>query len=113
MTAHEKPAPVSAPIHELISHRWSPRAFEDRAVEPQTLRSLFEAARWAPSSNNMQPWSFIVGAKNDDTYQRVLDCLVPGNQAWARNAHVLGISVAHLKTESGQPNRLASHDLGQ
>ena len=60
MSKLEKPAQTGTPVHELISHRWSPRIFENRAVEPGKLRSLFEAARWAASSFNAQPWSFIV-----------------------------------------------------
>lgn len=114
MTTHEKPAPASAPIHDLISHRWSPRAFEPRAIEPRTLRSLFEAARWAASASNAQPWSFLVAAKSDDeNHQRMVDCLVPGNQTWAANAPVLAISVAHMKMENGSPNSHAWHDVGQ
>ena len=53
----EKPAETAYPIHELLRRRWSPRAFSDKMVETDKLRSLFEAARWAPSSNNEQPWS--------------------------------------------------------
>ncbi|HXJ18256.1 MAG TPA: nitroreductase family protein, partial [Candidatus Polarisedimenticolia bacterium] len=56
MSARQKPAPTAVPIHEILSHRWSPRAFDSRAVEPDKLHSLFEAARWAASSYNAQPW---------------------------------------------------------
>jgi len=65
--AMNKPATADYPIHELIRERWSPRAFADKAVPADVLRSLFEAARWAPSSNNEQPWVFIVAES-----QRVL-----------------------------------------
>jgi Nitroreductase family len=58
------PAKTDYPVHDLIQNRWSPRAFSDHPVSPETLRSLFEAARWAPSSSNEQPWAFIVGTKD-------------------------------------------------
>ncbi|HEY6466899.1 MAG TPA: nitroreductase family protein [Candidatus Acidoferrales bacterium] len=114
MASSVRPASVSAPIHEIISHRWSPRAFENRAVEPEKLRSLFEAARWAASSYNAQPWSFIVATKDDvENYKRILDCFVEFNQGWAANAPVLAISVAHTVFQDGRPNRHAFHDVGQ
>ena len=61
----EKQADTAYPIHELLQRRWSPRAFSDKMVETDKLRSLFEAARWAPSSNNEQPWSFIIATKDE------------------------------------------------
>jgi nitroreductase len=110
----KKPAPADSPIHEIISHRWSPRAFEDRPVEPEKLRSLFEAARWAASSYNAQPWFFIVATKDDpENYKKVLECFVEFNQSWAINAPVLAISVAHMTFNDGRPNRHAFHDVGQ
>jgi nitroreductase len=110
----EKPADVQHPIHELLRRRWSPRAFADRLVEPEALLSLFEAARWAPSSFNEQPWHFIVATRDDrEEFDRVLSCLVDGNIAWAKNAPVLMISVAKLKFDNGKPNRHAYHDVGQ
>ena len=102
------------PIHDLISHRWSPRAYDSRPVEPAKLRSLFEAARWAASSYNAQPWYFIVGTKDDpENYKRVLESLVEFNQGWAKQAPVLALSVAKLKFDDGRPNRHAFHDVGQ
>lgn len=111
----EKPADHDHPIHELIRRRWSPRAFSDRPVEPKTLCSLFEAARWAPSCYNDQPWYFLVGTKQHDreTWDDVLDCLVEGNRTWAKDAPVLGLSVARLKfSRNDEPNRHARHDVG-
>jgi nitroreductase len=115
MSALKKTATTSAPIHSLIGERWSPRAFVDRAVEPEKLRSLFEAARWAASSYNGQPWNFIVATKNDSgNYRKVLDCFIEFNQGWAKNAPVLALSVAKLKFDhNGEPNRHAFHDVGQ
>ncbi len=110
----EKPADVQYPIHELLRRRWSPRAFAGRPVEPEVLRSLFEAARWAPSSSNAQPWYFIAATRdNREEFDRVLSCLVEGNIAWAKDAPVLMISVAKLTFDNGKPNRCAYHDVGQ
>lgn len=110
----EKLAETKHPIHDLLRRRWSPRAFSDRAVEPEKLRSLLEAARWAPSSYNEQPWSFIAATKeNSAEYERLLSCLVEGNQQWGKTAPVLMLSVAKLCFErNGKPNRHAFHDVG-
>jgi nitroreductase len=115
MTDKTRPAPAGEPIHEILGHRWSPRAFAPRAVEPEKLRSLFEAARWAASTTNSQPWFYIVAPKatEPENFQRALDCLVELNQAWAKNAPVLAFSVARTTFErNGQPNRHALHDTG-
>ena len=110
----DKPAQAQYPIHDLLQKRWSPRAFSDRPVGADKLRSLFEAARWAPSSFNEQPWSLIVATKDDQAnYDRLLQCLLEGNRAWARHAPVLMLSVAKLRfEEDGEPNREAFHDVG-
>ena len=110
----EKPANTQYPIHELLKRRWSPRAFAARTVELEKLRSLFEAARWAPSSYNEQPWRFIVAMKEEQTeYDRLFRCLVEGNQKWAHQAPVLILSVASMKfEEDGSANRHAFHDTG-
>jgi nitroreductase len=89
-----KPAATQYPVHELIRERWSPRAFSEKAVSPEILQSLFEAARWAPSSNNEQPWAFLVGTRGDgDTFRKILGTLVEFNQTWAKHAPVLAIAV--------------------
>ena len=115
MTALKKPAETGSAIHDLIRHRWSPRAFDSRSVEQEKLRSLFEAARWAASSYNAQPWYFIVATKDDhENYKKILDCFVEFNQGWAKSAPVLALSVAHMKFEhNGTPNSHAFHDVGQ
>jgi nitroreductase len=108
----EKPASADHPIFEVLARRWSARAFSDRAVDRQTLASLFEAARWAPSSGNGQPWSFLVATKKEAAeHERLASVLVPGN-AWARKAPVLVLSVATLDRTPDKPNRHAYHDLG-
>jgi nitroreductase len=110
----EKPAQPEFPIHELFIRRWSPRAFDERLVGAATLETLFEAARWAPSSNNEQPWRFIVATKEHETgWNRLFDCLMEGNQKWAFRAPVLILSVASMNFEDdGKPNRHAFHDTG-
>jgi len=109
----EKPAQTQFPIHELLKKRWSPRAFDERPVETDKLLSLFEAARWAPSSNNEQPWRFLIATKESTTgHDRLFNCLVEGNQKWAHRAPVLLLSVAKLQFEDGSPNRHGFHDTG-
>src|SRR5260370_4580752 len=109
-----KPAPTEIPIHELIRERWSARAFADKSVPPEVLRSLFEAARWAPSSNNEQPWVYLVTTKEDaENFAKMVGVLVEFNANWAKHAPVLALSVAHLKMQrDGKPNRVALHDVG-
>jgi nitroreductase len=108
----EKPAFADHPIFEVLARRWSTRAFSDRAVDRQTLASLFEAARWAPSSGNGQPWSFLVATQeNPAEFDRLASVLVPGN-AWAHNVPVLAMSVAALDRAPGKPNRHAYYDMG-
>ncbi len=110
----KKPADANHPIHDLIRERWSPRAFADKPVAKETLLSVLEAARWAASSNNGQPWAFIVATKEDAAeHQRLVDCLMPGNQGWAINAPVLMLSFARKNWEGeDRANRTAQHNVG-
>ncbi len=110
----EKPANSDHPIHDLLRRRWSPRAYDERGIEPEKIRSLFEAARWAPSSNNEQPWRFLVATRDQSSdYERLLACLLEGNRKWAYRAPVLILTVAALNFEDdGKPNRHALHDTG-
>jgi len=109
-----KQATPDHPIHELIARRWSPYAFADRPVLEDDLRSLFEAARWAASSYNEQPWSYIVATKaNPAEHERLLSCLVEGNQPWAKAAPVLALGCTSLRfARINKPNAAAVHDLG-
>lgn len=102
------------PIQELLTKRWSPYAFSDRPVSEADLRSLFEAARWSASSYNEQPWRYIVATRsNPEEFERLLSCLVEGNQVWAQAAPVLGLGCTSLNfAYNGQPNAAAQHDLG-
>jgi len=109
----DKFAETRFPINDILRRRWSPRAFSDRAVEPEILGSLFEAARWAPSCNNRQPWHYLVARKEEAAeFDGMLHCLVDGNIAWAKDAPVLMISVANSRWDNGEPNRHAFHDVG-
>ena len=110
----EKPANTDYPIEEILRRRWSPRAFSERMVETEKLKRLFEAVRWAPSSFNEQPWSFIVATKQkQEEHARLLSCLVEKNQQWAHLAPVLMVSIARSNFEkTGKPNRHAFHDVG-
>jgi len=110
----EKPAPAEYEILDLLRRRWSPHAFDARPVEADKLHRVLEAARWAMSSFNGQPWSYILATRDQpEAWQRLFDCLVEGNKAWAHTAPVLMLSVAALKFEhNGKPNRLAQHDVG-
>ncbi len=109
-----KPAPADFPIHDLIRNRWSPRAFSDKPVEPNVLVSLFEAARWAPSSSNEQPWAYLVATKDDaENFAKLLSVLVDFNAGWAKGAPVLVLAVSELKFRAnGTPNRNAFYDTG-
>lgn len=110
----KNPAPAEYPIHELIANRWSPRAFGDQDVSSETLRSLFEAARWAPSSSNEQPWRFIVATRADkENFEKALQPLVEFNVNWAKHAAVLGFAVCELAfAKNKAPNRNAQYDTG-
>jgi nitroreductase len=110
----DKPAPTDHPIHELLSRRWSPRAFADRPVDRATLLRLLEAARWAPSSYNEQPWAFLLATREQpEEHARLLGCLIEFNQTWAARAPVLILSLAHrVFAAKGMDNRHAWHDVG-
>jgi nitroreductase len=111
----EKLAETQVPVHELIRRRWSPRAFSELPVEPDKLLSVFEAARWAASASNEQPWAFLVAAQEDaKNYEDMLGVLVDFNRGWANKAPVLILTLAHTRFEKdGKPNRHAFYDLGQ
>ena len=117
MTAAEvdrlKRAPATEGILPEILNRWSPRSFSDRPVSPAHLKLVFEAAHWAASSFNEQPWRFLVGHRGSDTYQKILSILVEFNQAWAKTAPVLILGAARTKfSHNGSDNPVALYDLG-
>jgi len=109
-----KAARTAVPIHPLLAARFSPRAFDPaRAVTDDELIALFEAARWAPSSGNAQPWRFIVGRLGDRTHARIVETLSRGNTVWAPRAPVLLLTIAQLVRDDGSSMRHAPYDLGQ
>ncbi|HXJ07858.1 MAG TPA: nitroreductase family protein [Candidatus Acidoferrum sp.] len=110
----QKPASTDFPVHDLIRDRWSPRAFAGKPVEPALLASLFEAARWAPSSSNEQPWAYLVATKDDtENFAKTLSILVEFNAGWAKNAPVLALAVSRLNFQSSNTaNRNAFYDTG-
>ncbi len=102
------------PVHELIDQRWSPRAFQPRELETHQVRSLFEAARWAPSSYNAQPWRYIYALnQSSDAFKPLLECLFPANQLWAKHAGMLILALAKMGFDGKEGiNRHAYYDLG-
>ena len=107
-----KQAPVASML-PVLATRWSPRSFKDEPVSAADLKTILEAARWSASSSNEQPWRYFVGVKGTETWDKILACLVPFNQLWAKNAGVLLLAVAQAKTAKGSPNHYALYDLGQ
>ncbi len=109
-----KKAVTDYPILPILAERWSPYGFEKRPVSEADIRSLFEAARWAASSYNEQPWNYLVATReNSAEFGRLLSCLVEANQAWAKEAPVLVLAIVSLRfSKNNQENRAAVHDLG-
>jgi nitroreductase len=110
----EKAATNADFISTLIQKRYSPVLFDDQPISNELLYKLFEAARWAPSSFNDQPWNFIYGKKGEDEiYDQLFDTLMEGNKEWAQFAPVLALSVANMiSPTTGKENRYAFHDTG-
>jgi nitroreductase len=108
-----KYGPMETGVTEILLKRWSPRSFADKPVSSSDLTKIFTAAAWAASSYNEQPWRFLVGKKGDETYAKILDSLIEFNQAWAKTAPVLILSVGKKTfTQNGQPNAYGLHDTG-
>jgi nitroreductase len=105
---------AEAPVLDLFLSRWSPRSFSDKPVSDADLKTIFSAAAWAASSYNEQPWRFLVGRKGDETYTKILNSLMPMNEAWAQSAPVLYCSFGKKTfSANGQPNGYSLHDTGQ
>ncbi len=114
-TRHPKHAQTDFPILEPIAARWSPYAYDPtRSVEPEKLRICLEAARWAASSYNEQPWTFVLARREETAaFKTMLECLLEANQAWAKHASVLMLTVVCRTFKlNGKPNRVAEHDIG-
>ncbi len=108
-----KNADTAYPIHELLADRWSPRAFADRPVDAADLARLFEAARWAASCYNAQPWHFVFAHREQtEAFEKLSSCVMDGNR-WATEAAVLILTVVRTRfSHNDKPNRHAGHDLG-
>lgn len=101
------------PIDSLFINRWSPRALSGESMSDEELFILFEAARWAPSSYNGQPWRFIYAKRETPAWQTIFDLMVPFNQSWAKNAAVLVVVISRNKFEfNGKPEKTHSYDTG-
>ncbi|MBI2313717.1 MAG: nitroreductase family protein [Betaproteobacteria bacterium] len=111
-----KPAPTEYSIHELLTLRWSPRAFDrNRPVPREHLLALIEAARWAPSCYGDEPWRYLVWDRFRDeaSWNKAFDCLGETNRKWVKNVPVLMLSCPSGAFErNGKPNRWAQHDTG-
>lgn len=108
-----KTASNDYPISNALRDRWSPRAFDGQPVSKQTLQRLFEAARWAPSASNLQPWRFIIGEKGTDTYDKIFSTLVEFNKLWAVTSPLLMLALTKKTNNKEEINNSAEYDLGQ
>lgn len=110
-----KDATTSVPIHPLMQERWSPRAFDPQSLSLGDLMACFEAARWAASSMNEQPWRFILAQRDhEEEFEKALECLVPANRQWAlRAGAIIFVLVKETFSANGNPNAHARYDAGQ
>lgn len=99
-------------VDRIFIERWSPRAMSGQAIDNAQLWSLFEAARWAPSSYNEQPWRFLYAHRDTPEWNMFFDLLVPFNQTWCKNAAVLMVIVSDTRSSQGGTNKCASFDTG-
>ncbi|WP_025132778.1 nitroreductase family protein [Leucobacter sp. PH1c] len=107
-------AQTSAPVLDTLAERWSPRAFDaDHSFPEGALRGIFEAARWAPSANNSQPWRFILARRGTERFAQIEETLAGFNRMWAGSAAALVVNVAEIANAEGQPQPWAEYDLGQ
>lgn len=110
----KKPTNNNFPILESLKQRWSPRAYSEKPVEKEKLQSIFEAARWAPSARNEQPWRFIVGQKGDGSWEKIFKSLVEWNQQWTVGAPVLILNLGKKYYDYKHlPNNTYQYDTGQ
>ncbi len=109
-----KTADTTAELHPLLAERWSPRGFDPtHSLDDEQLTALLEAARWAPSANNSQPWRFLAGRRGDAEFDRLAELLLPGNQSWAPTASALILVAARTVNDTGRVLPWAMYDTGQ
>ena len=112
-TQEIKAAHTQFGVAPFITKRFSPRAFSEESISPEVINALFEAASWAPSANNEQPWMYYFAHKNTEGFEKLAECLMPGNHIWAQHAAALVVTVARKTFEgNGNSNGAAEHDLG-
>lgn len=100
-------------IYPLLEKRWSPRAFSEKPVLENDVNVIFTGASWAASARNEQPWQYVYALKGTSGFDKLWNCLLPGNQPWAKNAAVLFVSLQrHAFESNGKPNKKAMHDVG-
>ncbi len=108
-----KAASTQYDVASFITNRFSPRAFSAESISETVMNTLFEAASWAASANNEQPWAYYFAHKKTEGFDKISDCLMPGNQVWAKHAAALVVTVARKTFErNGSDNVAAEHDLG-
>ena len=111
---HFKAAAVDHPVSEIIRMRWSPRSFDESAsLADSEVHTLLEAARWAPSANNAQPWRYLLGRRGTPAFASIYGTLNPTNASWAGKASLLVLAVARLNFDDGRLNGHAAYDVGQ
>lgn len=107
-------AQTTAPVIDTLAERWSPRAFDaDHSFPEGALRGILEAARWAPSASNTQPWRFIVARRGGESFSRITETLAGFNTQWAGAAAALIVNIAELSDAEGNEQPWAVYDLGQ
>jgi len=107
-----KLAKTNHPVIDLIKDRWSARSFSSKDISHKDLETILEAGSWAFSANNAQPWNFIYAFRKDASFEKLANCLMPGNQPWAKNAAALIAVIANKKLDNGVENKAAKHDVG-
>ena len=112
--AQAKAASTAVPVHPLLAERWSPRGFDPaHELDEEAVTALLEAARWAPSAQNSQPWRFLLTHRGEQAHARLFDALAPGNRAWAGAASALILVAARTAGDDGSPQPWALYDTGQ
>jgi nitroreductase len=107
----EQARQATYPVDPVFLNRWSPRSFQEKEVPDEVLFALFEAARWAPSSYNEQPWRFILARTQEDR-EKFHSFILPGNRAWCEKAPALALVISKKHYANGNPNRAHAFDTG-
>lgn len=111
--SHIKIATTKHDVLDLIKNRWSPRSFSDKEISEKDLHTILEAAGWAASANNEQPWQYYYASKGNPGFVQITDTLAGGNKPWAQHANVLIVAVARKTFEANHAENVAAiHDLG-